>query len=519
MSVEQESVSPDGSASEGLRAAPVVPAIYVERATEVLAASGTLLALLALGDLAVRAALRLELRWDTFLYHLPFAALRGGLPIPYDMNDLMRDRYEGFPLLADLVQGALWRLTGSINATGVVNYLAFVAFLVYCHFALRARFWLVALIALTAPMVVIHTTVSYVDLFGNSLLAIGMSSCLHLYLFPERRARAVLLGGLTGLIGAAWTKFNLVPVVGLGLCLCLAVSLRRPLREALSKRRVVLVVVAAAMLAAVPYIKNIAVYGNPFWPIRVPVVATWFPYKLDAAAENVVQRPPPLREYTGARVFVHSLLELNHPTRYADRPRWIIDQGNAWIAFRTGGYWVVGVVFYVVTMMTMLVAHDRRTGTIAGLAAIATLGLVAILPQSHDLRYYMFIPLTWAAAVGMLFPQFKRRSPMLALVLLTVMLGLFSYMVSENRVHYRISKVDYLDAARAWGADQWWPRFQRGETYCAVGMDPIGMMLTGPTMSEYSIVDRSHEALCPDGTIVVTKAGVHDVVHRAETGR
>ena len=250
MSVEQESVSPDGSASEGLRAAPVVPAIYVERATEVLAASGTLLALLALGDLAVRAALRLELRWDTFLYHLPFAALRGGLPIPYDMNDLMRDRYEGFPLLADLVQGALWRLTGSINATGVVNYLAFVAFLVYCHFALRARFWLVALIALTAPMVVIHTTVSYVDLFGNSLLAIGMSSCLHLYLFPERRARAVLLGGLTGLIGAAWTKFNLVPVVGLGLCLCLAVSLRRPLREALSKRRVVLGVAAGDVAVA-----------------------------------------------------------------------------------------------------------------------------------------------------------------------------------------------------------------------------------------------------------------------------
>jgi hypothetical protein len=48
-----------------------VLAIYVERATSVLTASGALLALLALADLAVRATVRLDLWWDTFWYHLP----------------------------------------------------------------------------------------------------------------------------------------------------------------------------------------------------------------------------------------------------------------------------------------------------------------------------------------------------------------------------------------------------------------------------------------------------------------
>ena len=181
--------------------------VFVQRALLAITLICALAVSAALVDLAVRAALRLELRWDTFAYHLPFAALRGGLSIPYDMNDRYRPLYDGFPPLPDLAQGLLWKLTGSVNATGVVNYLAFVTFLGYCHVALRARFWLVGLISLTAPMVLIHTTVSYVDLFGNSLLAIGVASCLYLYLFPERASRVVMLGGLAGLAGAASPAF------------------------------------------------------------------------------------------------------------------------------------------------------------------------------------------------------------------------------------------------------------------------------------------------------------------------
>ena len=39
-------------------------------------------------------------------------------------------------------------------------------------------------------------------------------------------------------------------------------------------------------------------------------------------------------------------------------------------------------------------------------------------------------------------------------------------------------------------------------------MVPIGIFLTGPTMLEYSIVDRSKEALCPHDSIVVTSDGI-----------
>jgi len=78
-------------------------------------------------------------------------------------------------------------------------------------------------------------------------------------------------------------------------------------------------------------------------------------------------------------------------------------------------------------------------------------------------------------------------------------------MDAENETHYEISRVDYTEAARQWGATRWWAQFERGKTYCTVDMVPIGILLTGPTMSEYSIVDRSTEALCPQQSIVVNR--------------
>jgi hypothetical protein len=117
----------------------------------------------------------------------------------------------------------------------------------------------------------------------------------------------------------------------------------------------------------------------------------------------------------------------------------------------------------------------------------------------------------------MLFPHFKKTVPLGALALLAIVTGLFSYMVYENQIHYRIEKTDYLAAARLWGATPWWDKLERGQTYCVVDMLPIGMLMTGPTLSEYSIVDRSSEALCPEGTMLVTKGGIQHVVHHAGT--
>lgn len=468
-----------------------------------LAAIAVTCVVLALADLAVRSAVRLELRWDTFMYHIPFAALRGGLKIPYDLSDLMLPFFQGFPPLPDLLEGGLWRLTGSMNATGVINALALAGFLVYCHRVFHARFWLVALIALTAPMVIIHTSTSYVDLFANSFLAAGACSVLYLFLMPDEAGRGVVFGGLLGLALTAWSKVQLAGLVGLFLTIFTVLLVRRPQTAGLRRRTLVLLCAGATLLAALPYIKNLVAYGNPFWPVRLPFVGDLFPYTKDVFKDAPTQRPVPLRDLSQFRLFFHSLFEINHPTSYPHRPRWNIDQGNAWIAFRMGGFWGVAAGVYLATLLGLLVFCFRRRGAVAGAGILLLLAFVAILPESHELRYYMFIPLSGAAAIAMLFPRLERAAPRVALGLLSLSLGLFLYMASENRIHYTIERVDQGVAAKSWGATAWWPKLAGGTTYCAVEMVPMAILLTGPTLSEYTIVDRSRADLCPAGSTIL----------------
>lgn len=468
------------------------------------------IALVALAVLAARAVLRLDFRWDSPAYHWPFAAAYGGLSVPYEMNERVRQLFEGFPPLPEMVQGLLWRLSGSLNATGIPNYAAFVLFLAYCHRILRAPFWIVALISLTAPLVLIHTTVSYVDLFGNSLLALGISSTLYLHVFPTRASRSVLLGALIGLVGAAWSKYQLAPVTGLGFLLLIVVSIRCAPALRFTSRQVIAIVVLAGVVAAAPYLKNLVIFGNPFWPIRVPipVLADVMPYAWDVRSDLAQQRPPPFSDRSQVELFFRSLLETENPVSYPNRARWIIDQGNTYAAFRMGGFWFVSVIVYLAVATVMLIGYGRRRGLVASLAIAAVLLFVSALPQSHELRYYLFIPLTLAATIGMLFSHIRELWPRAATGLLVVVLILFSHMASENRTHYEIVTIDYAVVAREWGADRWWPMLQIGQRHCAVDMVPIGILLTGPTMSEYGIVDRPSIESCPAGTIVVTRDGV-----------
>jgi hypothetical protein len=260
------------------------------------------------------------------MYHLPFAARRGGIPIPLELSEYLEPLYQGFPPLPHAVQGALWRATGSMHATGVVNLAALLLFLLVCHRIAGAPFWLTALGALTAPMVAIHAATSYVDLFGNALLATGIVCGLSNVLRPEPSSRSALLAACAGLAGAAWSKVLLVPIVALGFALLGALALFRPARAGFSRGAAVALTVGAALLGAAPYLGNWARYGNPIWPIEVPGISLPHTFKPSVDIGDR-QRPPHLPRASGPELFVRSLFETENPTRYPNRPRWNIDQG------------------------------------------------------------------------------------------------------------------------------------------------------------------------------------------------
>jgi hypothetical protein len=482
---------------------PGWPSKLVSRLTRPVELAGAALSLCAMAMLALRAALRLETRWDTFAYHLPFAALRGGLHIPYELTPYLMECFHGFPPLPEFLQGVLWRLTGSMNATGVVNYLAFALFLFFAWRRLHARLWAVAALSLTAPMVLIHAASSYVDLFGNSLLAIGVSAFLAMSLFDRWLDAPLLNWGLAGLAGAAWSKFTTMPAVLLVFLCFLGVYAWRARDR--SFRRLLFRVLLLFCVALLPYVKNIALYGNPTWPGGIPALKGRIPTLTDTGAMRDSQSPPPLKNLSQSGLFFHSLFEIDHPTSYPDRERWIIDQGNAWMAYRSGGFWAVGVVTAALAAILLgFLSRPRNGFLVAGSIAVLWC-FTSVLPQSHELRYFLFLPLTVAATVGMLIPRVRAGYPATVLAILCVVLCQFVWISKVNRSYYRVERVGYLQAAETWGASAYWKEMQPGKTYCAVGFEPIGFMLTGPTLHEFHIVDRKEAESCPPGIPILRR--------------
>lgn len=469
----------------------------LERYGVVADAVATLMAVVALGILAVRATLRLEYWWDTFWYHIPYAARRGGLGIPYQFPDYLYQRYLGFPPLPHFVQGILWRITGSIHATGVVNYLAFALFLYFCHRKLGSRFGIVALVSLTAPLVLIHLTSSLVDLFANAFLAIGVSSVVGMYLLDKFNDRSLLLWGLVGLAGAAWSKYQAMPMVVVFLIVLLIFyGVRRHEPEYRPLFRLVLI---GTLIAAAPYIKNLILYHNPFWPVRMPVIGNLFP----STEGGHGKPPPPLADRGRAELFFRSLLEIGHPNHYPDRERWTIDQSRSMLAYRSGGFWNVAVLTANAAICLLALLFNRRKALVLIASMAAVLCLISFVPDSQELRYYQFLPLTWAATIAMLLPRIRRRYPVVALTVLSVLVAEFVYVSRINRNYYRIERIGYTDIARMSLVSPWWDRLERGKVYCTIGFMASDIMLTGPTMSEFHIVKRATPAECPPNTTII----------------
>ena len=137
----------------------------------------------------------------------------------------------------------------------------------------------------------------------------------------------------------------------------------------------------------------------------------------DAIRDN---RPPNLQDEPAYLIYLRSLFEIGHPTSYPDRARWTVDQGNSYLAFRSGGWWNVGLVTYVLltlgSIMFFAPVVSRRRKTLAAVGFLSLFVLVGFMSQAHELRYYLFLPLCWALIVALLYPYIKTRAPTLAAV-------------------------------------------------------------------------------------------------------
>jgi hypothetical protein len=144
-------------------------------------------------------------------------------------------------------------------------------------------------------------------------------------------------------------------------------------------------VVALPLVFATPLV-NLAHYGNPYYPLRLSLLG----HVLPGLEAPYASSPAWLERAPGPARFVVSLAEIGiRPI--TDERRWTVDQ---WMPDETGGNRLGGFfgayVALALVLLAWLAIKDRaREVRVALLGFAAMTCVVALMPQSHELRYYM----------------------------------------------------------------------------------------------------------------------------------
>lgn len=329
--------------------------------------------------------------YDVWYYHLPFAGrLTGVLSAEsFTFSAENQARFEGFPLLAELVQGILWRITGHVSATNLVAIAALFGLPAFLWRFYKVPLGLALLAFLAIPLVQIHATSSYIDLPANALVTM-LVLCVHrAWVDPALVTRRFLVGAGALAAAAANMKFQLVPIVGIA-----AAAIAIPVIRSRDWRRIAILAIAAPLVLATP-LKNLALHGNPVWPVELHAIGHEFP-----SVEKAYSSSPDQLEHSWRPTrFIHSALELdNRPI--ASHERWSLDQWTppSEPAYRMGGYFGAYVAINLLALgFGVFKRRNDRKVRVAGIVFGAVTVVAAFVPQSHELRYYMHWMLTLVA--------------------------------------------------------------------------------------------------------------------------
>ncbi len=358
----------------------------------------SIIALVITISIFLKAIIDVDTNYDVGWYHLPFAARIWGI-VPekaFISENLIEHRFDGFPLLANFFQGLLWKLTGRIQATNLVGYLSLIIYFLFLRSYFKVPLYLSVIAIFTIPAVLTHATTSFVDLPGNIGVAIVMMMTYSLFRQSKLPSKGELLIVFLGAATAVNTKPQLQPLIFLlywilGIRLIWLYFKHSPAGERKLWLTIPLAAIASGLIFATP-IKNVAFYGNPFYPIKIEVAGIVLNHQLTPKTYSEGNRP---------QKWLQSILEINTPQWSADQ--W--NEGNPRNLDRAGGFFGAYVIFNLLLLIGLTIREQlqKRAGSAKNKSSNATTALAIILlvslvpanfPQSHELRYFMFWMIT-----------------------------------------------------------------------------------------------------------------------------
>ena len=367
---------------------------------------------------------------DTWGYHLPFAARMWGI-VPGEQFIHMEERFRGFPLLGEFFQGFLWLITQRVQAANLVG---FICLGVYCYFLnsyFRVPYYLIILSLLGVPLIQAHAVNCYVDLMGNLFLAMTIIMAYRLYRdrrLPSQRDQWVIFAAS---FTASNTKPQLEPLVFLVLVSIVVRLVWLQSKESGKLSRWLLKAIPIGFLAsllifATP-LKNIAIHGNPFYPVRIEIAGQ----VLNHALPMYEDAPGYLANAPKAQRWLYSILDIN--SAYWNHDQYSANPDRN----RMGGFFGIYVIFQVLLLITLIISHPHRDTYTAGIVMLVISAIAANFPQSHELRYFMYWMITLISLNLILITQYPLKWLNQSRLGLVAVMALLVVGIKTNYVYLR----------------------------------------------------------------------------------
>ncbi|MCA9842447.1 MAG: hypothetical protein KC475_10025 [Cyanobacteria bacterium HKST-UBA03] len=368
------------------------------------------------------------MEFDAVWFHLPFASRLGGVIPAQDFQWLpyLNAHYYGYPLLANILQGLLWRLTDHVQAAALVNLGMLVVYVAVLRKWFGVPVALATFALLSVPMVLIHATSCYISLFAHLSAAMVWLALWRYGQATDRTEQNRWLGLIIVSAAVALnSKFVVLPYVTVALLMAVACWLRYRFVEVCQPQlsmgaclrafvrhsaRGVLIGVLLVPVLYFPCLKNLVstlgtpYAGNPLFPLDIHVLGLHLA-GVDASVNTLPN--PSVRGLPKLAQWAVSVFELRQPVPFD----WSVN--GCYRPFgcpKTGGFFgaYMGVhllllAVQVVLQVAMLPGGDRRhrwrnwwrgcSGWTVLLFGTMTLLFIA-LPRNHMMRYNMVWAIT-----------------------------------------------------------------------------------------------------------------------------
>jgi hypothetical protein len=457
----------------------------------------SLMAGLVLVSLFFKAWLDVDWSWDTWNYHLPFAArLWGILPeTVYTFDSETQLRFSGFPVFAEWCQGALWALFQRVQAANLFSLLVFVGFLEFLKRGFSVPRFASCFALLAIPLVQIHTTLCYVDLPGSVLVAMAVLSAYRFWVQPsgagtQKDAWMPIVFSLAA-IAAGNIKLVYLPLLLLAggtIFLKLLITTRPTVNNRLRMMAVSFLVML--FMLATP-LKNVWQHKNAFYGSQV-YIGSWHISEGESYTHDV---PRHLENASPAVRWLESVMEPRRSKLF-----WTHDQHEGTGVFtmkgpsdRLGGFFREYVLFNVGLLMLLIALGKRRIHFQTAGWMLALTIITAFTPMSFQLRYSLYwMILLLAFNLSLIYlpeSNFLQQRSILRVLPLASSLAFFGFFITvalATRFLYIIPENRSIDVLKAHIVQQSLASVSPQEHYCIVGVQPFSMLFTSLFNTPYT---------------------------------